>query len=154
MNVTASKNWLSRIRLNKLELLVYLSDSLLICINKVLLELSHAHPCIYTTVTELGSCNKDLVERLCLKYLLLDLLQKKFAKLQSRMKAGDNDLYCMTWYKYFSMFQTCSKDVEIFWIVTFNLSIKENATARKETYFTKVWQKNILLKKDTDLDST
>lgn len=51
------------------------------------------------------------------------------------------------------MFQTCLENVKIFWIITFNLSIKENATARKQTYFTKVWQKNILLKKDTDLDS-
>jgi len=151
MNVTPSKNWLSRIRFDKLQLLVK-SDSLLICINKVLLELSHAHPCIYTTVTELGSCNRNLwiVSAQNIYYLIFYRKNLPISSLECKLVTMINsarlDVNISLCFKRL-------KDVKNFWIITFNLSIKEDATARKETYFTKVWQKNILWKKDTDLDS-
>ena len=151
MNVTPSKNWLSRIKLDKLQLLVK-SDSLLICINKVLLELSQAHPCIYTTVTELGSCNRNLWNvsaqniyylTFCIKNLPISSLECKLVTMINIARLDVN----------ISLRFKRMKDVKNLWNITFNLSIKEDATARKETYFTKVWQKNILWKKDTDLDS-
>lgn len=106
----------------------------------------------HAVTLQLGSCNRNLwiVSAQNIYYLIFYRKNLPISSLECKLVTMINiarlDVNISLCFKRL-------KDVKKFWITTFNLSIKEDVTARKETYFTKVWQKNILWKKDTDLDS-